>query len=438
MPPRHAKSTLVGVLWPAWAWASQPGLKWLFAAYAQSLTTRDSLRCRRLLESDWYRARWGSAFRLTTDQNTKLRFDNDRGGYRLSTSVGGSITGEGGDILVADDPHNVAEVHSQACREGVITWWAEVMSTRLHDPRTGRRVIVAHRVHERDLIGHLLAEGGWEHLNLPAEYEPGRRCITSLGWEDPRKEPGEALWPARFGVEELSQLKRSLGAYAAAAQLQQRPAPAEGGVFNPAWWRFYRPGDLPPRWDDTCISWDMSFGSATGSYTVGQVWARKGSTFYLLDQVRGRWEYAQARQKVRELSARWPKIVRVLVEDKANGPAILSDLRGDIPGLVAINPKGSKEARARSVSPLAEAGNVYLPEERSASWVGDLLAELASFPNSAYDDQVDALSQALERLRLGTQLSFAASFEAEPEFLRPRHLTAGTEWPIQRWSQYRR
>jgi hypothetical protein len=171
IPPRHMKSLSVSVFWPCWDWLQRPDRRYIYSSYAQRLSTRDSLKCRRLILSPWYQSHWGGLFQLTGDQNEKTRFENDKTGYRLATSVDGSNTGEGGDFIVADDPHNVRERESDIQRENVITWWDEVMSTRLNDPKTGARVVVMQRMHERDLSGHLLEQGGWEHLCLPARYE---------------------------------------------------------------------------------------------------------------------------------------------------------------------------------------------------------------------------------------------------------------------------
>jgi hypothetical protein len=225
VPPRHMKSLLVSVFWPAWEWTRWPERRFLYSSYAANLSTRDSLVCRRLIESPWYRARWGHIFVLTGDQNVKTRFENNRSGYRLSTSVGGSVTGEGGDRLVCDDPHKVDEVLSDSIRTATLDWWDTVMSTRVNDPKATAMVVVMQRCHQQDLSGHLLEQGDWEHLCLPAEYEGPSRA-TSIGFTDWRKEPGELLWPERFGRKEIDDLKVSLGSYGAAGQLQQRPSPA--------------------------------------------------------------------------------------------------------------------------------------------------------------------------------------------------------------------
>jgi len=411
MPPRHMKSLAVSVFWPCWEWITHPERRWLFCSYAAGLAIRDSLKCRRLLESPWYRARWGNRFVLTSDQNEKSRFENDKTGCRIALGVGGAATGEGGDRVVVDDPHNIREAESETLRQSVLDWWDQVMSTRLNDPRNGAMVIVMQRVHENDLAGHVLRQGGYEELKLPAEYE-GSRHRTSIGWQDPRQERGELLWPERFAREEINRLKRDLGSYAAASQLQQRPSPAEGGILKRHWWKFYR--EAPRKFSELLQSWDCSFkDSSTSDFVVGQVWGRNGADKYLLDQVRGRMDYPATIQAVKRLSEKWPQAHAKLVEDKANGPAVVAMLKHEIAGLIAVNPAGGKEVRAHAVSPQIEAGNVYLPDPSIAMWINGFIEECAAFPNGAFDDQVDAMSQALVHLAARPDLDFPWSINDE-------------------------
>ena len=248
IPPRMGKSTITSVALPAWTWAqpdrtatSGPGVQFLMASYANQLVLRDSVKCRRLIESPWYQKMWGERFKLNSDQNTKSRFSNDAGGERLITSVGAAVTGEGGSIIVVDDPNSAAEAFSEANIEATKEWWDGTMSTRLNDPKTGAYVIIQQRLAEDDLTGHVLSKdvGDWTHLCLPMKYEPERAFITKIGWEDPRTEVDELLWPERFGTPEVKLLESSLGPFASAGQLQQRPEPAGGGVIKREWWKLW-------------------------------------------------------------------------------------------------------------------------------------------------------------------------------------------------------
>jgi len=440
IPPRHMKSLAVTVFWPCWEWLTRPETRWLFASYAQTLSTRDSLKCRRLISLPGFddprvpssqktllerigysglvsllcEMRGEKPWGLTGDQATKQRFENSRTGYRIATSVGGAATGEGGDRVVVDDPHKADEAQSDVTRESVLSWWDQTMSTRLNQPRSGAMVIVMQRLHEADLTGHLVEQGGFAHLCLPAEYEPSHPFVWP---EDPRIEEGELLWPERIDADSLAQIKRALGSYGSAGQLQQRPAPAEGAILKRRWWRWW-PGRVEgaPRFNQIIQSWDMAFTDTDGSdFVVGQVWGQLGADKYLIHQVRRRMEFTETVQAVKDLTAwveaRYPRHRShlKLVEDKANGPAVISSLRRQVPGLAPVDPKGDKVARARAVAPEVEAGNVHLPGMADAEgtgydptqtpdWVRALVEECASFPNAAHDDQVDALSQALMRL----------------------------------------
>ena len=332
--------------------------------------------------------------------------------------MGGTATGEGGDRIVCDDPHNVQEVESDSIRKSTIDWCDIVMSTRVNDPRTAAKVVVMQRCHQQDLSGHLLEQGGWEHLCLPAEYE-GPSRVSSIGFADPRTEPGELLWSERFGAKEIADLKVSLGSYASAGQLQQRPSPAAGGIIKRPWFKFWQPpgANLPPiivrfpdgtersivaaeigKVEEQAQSWDCSFKDlVTSDYVVGQVWGRLGSAFLLLDQVRERMDCPGTVRAVRDLSRKWPGCSAKLIEDKANGSAVIQMLSREIPGILPVNPSGGKIARASGVSPLIEAGNVFLPHPQMFPWVDGLIEECAAFPNGAHDDQVDAMTQLLLR-----------------------------------------
>ena len=418
IPPRFMKSLLVSVFFPAWVWTTKPWTRFLYSSYSQDLAIRDSLKCRRLFISAWYQARWGDVFHLTGDQNAKIRFENDRTGYRIATSVGGIGTGEGGDFIITDDPNNAKQVESDTERRTTNLWWDETMSTRGNNPKTVVRIIVQQRIHEEDLTGHVLEQGRYDHLCLPMEYE-GERSNLSTGWVDPRTEPNELLWPERFGRPEVDELKLRLRARGTAGQLQQRPAPAEGALFKRMWWRFWVPkemADLPPvRFrlangtqfecptavlpDDFFYliqSWDMAFKDLEESdFVVGQVWGQDGANRYLLDQTRGHFDFPGSVDAVRKMTAQWPRVVQKLIEDKANGPAVVQTLQAVVGGIIPVNPQGGKEARASATAGYVEAGNVYLPHPYICNWVEAWIEEASAFPAGRHDDQVDAFTQAM-------------------------------------------
>lgn len=418
VPFRCTKSLTVGVFWPSWEWTFAPYVQWLCLSYAADLSTRDSLRCRTVIESRWYQERWGDVYQLTGDQNVKNRYENTRRGVRISTSLGGLATGEGGDRVVIDDPHNMKEIHSETARSEVIRVWKESISSRLNDPATGAFVGVMQRGHERDFSGYLLAEeGDWVHLCLPMEWErtrpvyvrasaegevvvihqPTETLRTPLGFTDPRRKPGDLLCPARFSAQSVTNMKLTLGKYGWSGQAQQRPTPAEGGLFPRDRWMRYRRHALPPNWDEVIQSWDMAFKKTDDSSRVaGHVWARKGAQRYLLARVSRRMDLPETLQAVVALSAAWPGAVRKLIEDKANGPAVIQLLRTKVVGLIAFNPTQSKEARAQVASVYQEAGNIFLPDSAEAPWVDEFIELAARVPKTDEWDDVDAMSQAME------------------------------------------
>lgn len=418
MPPRHMKSLMASVFFPAWVWTWAPWLRFLHASYAQELADEHSILTRTVVTSAWYQTRWGDTASLEGGRQRVRAFDNVSRGARFATSVGGTATGKGGDFIIADDPHNVKERESDIKRAEVASWWSTVMSTRGNDPKTDRRLIVMQRSHESDLTGHVLkTELGYEVLTLPARYE-GTKVISTLRGRpvlDPRTTAGEPLWAGRFDDPELRRLERDLGPYDAASQLQQRPAPKGGGIFKWAKFRLYgaRVRDAllatPGALDSWVQTWDLNVKGVAGqSWIVGQVWARRGADAFLLDSFRDRCSLLAVAEAMVATLQRWPKALPIRVEDKALGPAVIDLLKSRIPGLLPYEPRGDKEVRARAVSPFVEAGNVWLPEPEIAPWLDDFKAEVALFPRSATDDQVDCMSMALDHLFLS---GIAADYE---------------------------
>lgn len=404
--PRVGKSLITSVFWPAWVWTQNPGEKFLCSSYSSELSVEHNIYTRRVIQSEWYQQNWGKAFHLVGDQNRKTYFQNNESGYRMATSVGGSGTGFGGSVIIVDDPHNVKEAPSKLKREEVLRWWTQVMSTRLNNPQTGVIVIIMQRVHMNDLAGFLIERGGFEHLCIPTEFEEKNRGSTSIGWTDPREYDRELLWPKIYGKNEVAAMKTDLGSYGFASQHQQRPTPLTGGLIKRGWWMFYdSENDLPkdalgrPSFDNIIASWDCNFKDAdSADYVVGQIWGSKGPNRYLLTQVRDRMSFPQTLKAIKDLSNRYP-VSATLIEDKANGPAVIQILRREIPGVIAVDPQGSKPARIQAVSPQIEAHNVYIP--RNAGWVDDYIEEFAAATpegGGMYWDQIDATSQALLRL----------------------------------------
>jgi predicted phage terminase large subunit-like protein len=256
------------------------------------------------------------------------------------------------------------------------------------------------RLHDDDLTGHLLKQepNGWTHIKLPAEFEQDETWTFPISGRPFPVKAGGLLWERRFPRHVLADLKTALGSWSFAGQYQQNPAPLQGGIIQREWIHFYR--ELPAatgsvRW---LQSWDCSFKDTRESdYVVGQVWCRIGAAYYLVDQVRERMDFVRTKQAIQQMTAKYPQATAKLIEDKANGPAVIAALRSEIDGLIAFDPHDSKMGRLNGVSPLFEAGNVFLPER--APWLGDFVEELTRFPNATNDDQVDACTQALLYIR---------------------------------------
>lgn len=415
IPPRFMKSLLTAVFWPAWDWLKNPERRFLFASYAQSLSLRDSRRCRMVIQSERYEKLLQSHqpdLVLVGDQNTKIRFDNNFNGYRIATSVGGALTGEGGNVVCVDDAHNLIEGESEAVREGVITWWSEAMSTRRDDFKNSAYVIIGQRVHEHDLIGHILAtESGWDHLCLPMRYEGNSRVASTLGYKDPRKVANELLWPTRCDEADCRELEERLGQYATACQLQQRPAPREGGMFRTANMAIVKAVN-PNMVVDTVRYWDKAGTQGGGAYTAGVRMRRlkkvQGMTFeYVIDDVvRGQWT-AGVREAYIKMTAQTDNhksghIIKTWVEQEpgSGGKESAENTIRMLTGYrVFKDPvgasEGNKVARAEPLSAQVEIGNVAVLE---APWTRDLLDEMKLFPNGRYKDQVDAVSGAFNKL----------------------------------------
>lgn len=404
-PPGLSKSSVCSVLFPAWVWTQQPTHKFIAASYALDVALRDARRMRTLVAGDWFRARW-PAVALPRDASASTAvgvFSNVAGGMRFSTTVRGSVTGFHADTHLIDDPSDPAGAAALSGVEldAVLEWYHGTMATRFVDPRRARRVLVMQRLADRDLAAEMTRLGATV-LCLPMEYEPAHPHRYAGDW---RTAAGELLCPERFDAAAVARLKRELGPRQYAAQEQQRPVPAGGLLFKEEYFRKAWT-ELPPGGTFT-LSVDAAFKDLkTSSFVVVQCWYAHGPNHYLVDQERGHWGFAATCDQVAAVAARWPKALRKLIEDKANGPAVIEALAGDLSGIEAVTPDGGKEARAAATEPLWAAGNVFLPHPDRAAypdgrvgapWVAGFVAEHLAFPLGTHDDQVDAASQYLNR-----------------------------------------
>ena len=408
IPPRSSKSTIISVLWPAWEWIRNPSRRFLTGSYAMNLAIRDALRTRRVITSPWYTQRWGQRFKLTGDQNVKSRYENNATGYRIALSVSAGTTGEGGDITLIDDPHNVMEAESLVQRQNTVRWHDEAFYNRLNNAKTGSRVVVGQRVHSDDLIGHLKKQGGWDVLTVPEEFEAAHRCTTSIGWTDPRQADGELMRPERFGPEQVVEAKKKLGSYAYAAQHQQRPVPREGALFKRQWWiRYHWMTDhyvvsgtgaqvFPHRCKRLAVM-DPAGGTSEGAdNTAIAIWDITSDRKALLRHAfKDRIPVELIPRKLKELCDTFRPLY-ALVEGAFLQSHIVKECR-KLPGMPAIRSvdPGGKNKFLRAVPAIvkAEAGELFIPADNQPGfdWLADWLAEHEQFTGNddLHDDQVD-------------------------------------------------
>lgn len=404
LPPQEGKSTRTAKDFVAWVLKHRPWLRVVTGSYAQGLASRNGRYVRNMIRDN-------------PDLGVTIAKDNGaaseweiagRDGGMLAVGRGAGVTGRRADLLVIDDPlKDRAEADSETIRQACWDWWIDSLSTRLSPGAPV--VLIQTRWHEDDLAGRLLsaADGHlWKVLNIPAQadHDPEKGETDPLG-----RKPGEYLESARGRTpEQWEAIKVRVGTRTWNALYQGRPTSPGGTIFKRAWWRRYE----QPLWleredgtrvvtgfDDLILSWDMTFKDTKGAdYVAGHVWARRGADVYLLDRVNRRMDFVETLAAFKALAARWPQAMLKLVEDKANGPAVISMLGRSVPGIVPIEPDGSKVARASAVSPLVEAGNVWLPSSEVAAWADEVIEQAAGFPTAKHDDDIDALSQALNRL----------------------------------------
>lgn len=436
VPFRTAKSTFFTICWNAWAWLHDPTLKFVSWSHIESLAINHSLRTRRLIESGWYRRTMKPKFLLSQDQHAKSDFENSCGGFRKALSVGKGL-GEGGDIHLVDDPISREDALSETIRSNTNSWLLETLPTRRNDQRVSLITLIQQRIHEGDTTGKILEmkEGlTCKYFCLPSDIETGVKV------EPPslrKKYIKGVLFPNAFSKTTLKKLKITLGSYTFNAQCRQMPSPPEGGIFNRTWWKFwvyrdsklshytvpynggniftYEQRNLPDEFDEIILSADLGFKNSKDSSRVAfGKWGIIGVDKYLLDVIVGKMDYVETKKRVISFYNLHREATRFLIEDKANGPAIMSDLKTVIPILIAKNPGiESKVVRASIVttahavpfSAQCEAGHIFLPHPNLFPWVLDYIDEHAKFPNGNYDDLVDMSSQAINFWNARYQIS---------------------------------
>lgn len=436
LAPQEGKSQRVSRRFPTWLLQRRPDLRIVIASYEHGVARRWGRDIRNDIAT--HGDRLGLTVRPDTSAAHEWRLDGHDGGV-FCVGIGGSLTGRPADVLIIDDPHKGRkEADSATFRNNAWDWWTDTARTRLAPDAPV--IVIMTRWHEDDLAGRLIRDdpSSWTVLNIPAiaDHRPDEGETDPLG-----RDPGDYLESTRGrhhikptgsckkhpdgGCCDWDDIRRDVGDRAFQCLYQGKPTAPEGSIFKRTWWAEYDQPQWTVRPDGSCIahnfdqiiqSWDLSFKDTEGTdFVCGQVWGRRGVRAFLLDQVHDRMSFVTTCNAFRQLSAKWPQAVAKLVEDKANGPAVISALRLKVPGLIAVEPVGSKVARAVAVSPFVEAGDVVLPAPELAPWVGGFKNEAAGFPLDAHDDRVDTMSQALHRLLLDPLLDPDTVFEDEED-----------------------
>ncbi len=399
MPPRHGKSELVSRRLPAYIFGKFPTASIISCSYGADLASRMNRDVQRIIDHPLYReifpdvALFGKNIRSTSEgswlRNSEIFEIVNHGGTYRSAGVGGAITGMGADYGIIDDPiKNQEEALSPVYRQKVWDWFTSTFYTRLE--KNGCVLLTVTRWHEDDLAGRILKNmpGQWHVLKFPALAEEERHPKDLRQIDEP-------LWSNKYDANALAEIRKAVGSQVWNALYQQRPSASKGNLIKPAWFKYYR---MPPsHFDQKIMKWDMSFkGGSKSDFVVGTLWGKNGSNKYLLDMIRARMDFPETINAFKAFCAKHPDAHAKLVEDKANGPAVIASLKNEIPGIIPFDPKGSKESRVSAISAQIEAGNVYLCDPTVATYdVGAVLEEAGQFPKGQNDDIVDCISGAL-------------------------------------------
>ena len=419
VPPRTLKSTLISVMFPVWLWTSEPQHNFLTASHSMDLSTELSLKRRWLIQSEWFQALWGHKFQLAADRNQAAQFTNDRFGTMIATSLWASVLGHGGNTLIFDDPTTVAQALSATERSSANNCIDNTFRSRLDDPATGAIILVMQRLHELDATGYLLERepGIWRHVCIPLVAEHDENWIFPISGRVVVRKAGEVLMPERFPPSVVDELRSRELVFA--GQYQQRPVPLEGNMIKRQQVRYYGGIDpatglpdetLPETFDFKLISVDCSFkDSATADYTAIGIIGVKGRKRYVLNIVNQRLDAGATEAEIRRQRDVHRPVRAVLVEDKANGPAVIERLKANIPGVVPIQPQGGKTSRMFAAAAEWQAADWYVA--RNAAWTEPFIEQITTFPACRHDDMVDMMTQAsvwlLQRPRGGWRMTNA-------------------------------
>lgn len=389
MPPRHLKSLTISTAWVAWMLGHNPAMRIICVSYSYDLAEKLARDCLHIIDSPWFRIAFPN---LRLSKRSILDFETSEGGGRLSTSLGGVLTGRGADCIVIDDPTKADDALSETARTTASTWLFNTLMSRLNDQRVGAIIMVMQRLHEADLAGEALSRGGWHELRLPAIAETDERIPVS-GNRAYQRRRGCALHPARQPLEVLERI-RAADSRVFAAQYQQSPVPAEGNYVQPSWFKYY---DEAPMGGIIVQSWDTASKDGIGNdFSVGITALVSQRRFYILDVFRERLNF-HALHKRLVASCRRFNVQRLLIEDAASGTQLIDMLRAEaaagVTRPIACKPDTDKKTRFAAQASRIEAGDVLLP--RNAPWLADFMTEIAGFPNARHDDQADALAQLL-------------------------------------------
>lgn len=394
IPPRYLKTYLITIAYTAWMLGKDPRTRIICASYAAPLAEKFSADTLRLMRSPLYRRLFPRTI-LDPKQQSKTEIGTTVGGYRLATSVGGTVTGRGADLIVVDDPLKASEAHSPTSREACINWFNSTIHSRFDHPKKGRVIVVAQRLHAEDLPGHLIATGGWEELILPA-INPNKQIYDIVAdglriWLG----AGRVLQPSRHDKEDLEQLKKEMGEHDFEAQFNQRPLPPGGATFKNVWVKRYEKPPGPAKVEAIIQSWDTAYeGDETNAYSACTTWAKCPDGYFLLDVWRDRPNFADLVKQVKAQKTKWNATL-VVVEKKASGISLIEVINenGPQPWLIWLSPEKGKVERAQQQTVKFEQGRIWLPAQ--ASWLASYEAELFQFPHCKFDDQVDSTVQLL-------------------------------------------